>query len=490
MNHSSIVMLSLSRSQTIIRGKKLLLVLDICSYNKGIAGPQDRQIEGIPLYIGAKSSRPSVKSDARSSPHNALRPLAPLYLRWPWTPARKPQVRFGAKLYHFCVFRIWRGGKLAISWSLVDVVQTRRPTQCLVLVARGIKKPLGSAHWRRRDPALRSLVSYPFLYLVLYLCAWVVYVEHSNNPAGCGCAGEVFDGMPHKVSRLEFDAGASPWASLQPDILGVVLRLLPCLADRASVRSVCRHWRAGSRNHALPPPLPLLVLPEFRFSSLSVKGELTPPRRVPVPKEVEADDIRCVGSFGEWLMGVTPSKERSDEYYRDSDGECFLVNVFSLKVIRLPQLSSMRYNFSAYSLKTLRVINGLSEVHFGANDMYTMSLCGAVLSASPDSGSKYIVAASSNHQGLEKIALWQPGMTSWHVCSGVDIDGPKDLAFFQGKLYVLLRYRPRLFAFELEEDDRGFMVSRVQCCLTELLHDHSFQAGGALNMVVWRGSYY
>ncbi|KAK3118840.1 hypothetical protein QOZ80_9BG0709140 [Eleusine coracana subsp. coracana] len=116
-----------------------------------------------------------------------------------------------------------------------------------------------------------------------------------------------------------------------------------------------------------------------------------------------------------------------------------------------------------------------------------MSFYGAVLSASPDLGSKYIVAASSNHKEHETLALWQPGMMSWHVCSGVDIDGPKDLTFFQGKLYVLMRYRPHLFAFELEEDDHGFVVSRVQCCLTELLHEHSFQAGGALNMVVWRG---
>uniref|UniRef100_A0A0A9BEF6 KIB1-4 beta-propeller domain-containing protein n=1 Tax=Arundo donax TaxID=35708 RepID=A0A0A9BEF6_ARUDO len=149
----------------------------------------------------------------------------------------------------------------------------------------------------------------------------------------------------------------------------------------------------------------------------------------------------------------------------------------------------MCYNFSAYSHKTLRVINGFGEVHFTANDLYTMSFCKVALSASPDSGSKYIVAASSDHKGALELALWQLGMMLWHVCSGVDIDGPKDLAFYQGKLYVLLRHKIRLFAFVLEEDDCGFMVSRVECCLTELPRHHPFQEGGAIscNMVVWRG---
>lgn len=71
------------------------------------------------------------------------------------------------------------------------------------------------------------------------------------------------------------------------------------------------------------------MLPGFKFSSLSDKGDLMPVRCVPVPKEVAADDLRCVGSFHGWLVGVTPNKDRSDEYNRDADGDCFLVNVLS-----------------------------------------------------------------------------------------------------------------------------------------------------------------
>ncbi|OEL23957.1 hypothetical protein BAE44_0015024 [Dichanthelium oligosanthes] len=309
--------------------------------------------------------------------------------------------------------------------------------------------------------------------------------------SGCDGSGVMFDGMPQTGSRSEFDAGAgvSLWAGLQADILGVVLRFLPCLADRASVRSVCRHWRAAAQGHLLPPPLPILVLPEFKFSSLSEKGELMPVRRVPVPKEVPADGLRCVGSFDGWLVAVTPSKDCSDRFYRDADGECFLVNAFSRKVIRLPQLCNMHYNPAYYSIKILPVVNGICDVHFGANETYKLSLCQVALSDSPDSGSKYIVAANSEHKCASVLALWQPGMMLWHVCSGFDIDGPKDLAFYQGKLYVLVRFRTSLLTFELDEDDRGFMVSRVELCLRELPCNHPFQESGPVysNMVVWRG---
>jgi hypothetical protein len=105
--------------------------------------------------------------------------------------------------------------------------------------------------------------------------------------------------------------------------------------------------------HVLPPPLLILVLPEFKFSSLSDRGELMPVRRVPVPKEVAADDLRCVGSFDGWLVGVTPSKKRRRGVFRDADGDGFLVNILSRKVICLPQLFNMHYNYSAYLRKTL-----------------------------------------------------------------------------------------------------------------------------------------
>jgi hypothetical protein len=129
----------------------------------------------------------------------------------------------------------------------------------------------------------------------------------------------------------------------------------------------------------------------------------------------------------------------SKDGYRKFDGECFLVNAFSHEVVRLPHLSTFSH-LSAYSRKALPVIpvnSGFGEVYFTTGDIYTMLLRKVVLSASPDSGSKCVVAASSYHGITHTLALWQAGMKAWHFCDGVPVAGPKELAVHQGKLYVL-----------------------------------------------------
>ena len=90
-----------------------------------------------------------------------------------------------------------------------------------------------------------------------------------------------------------------------------------------------------------------------------------------------------------------------------------------------------------------RFFNGTKE-----QESWLLLLC-AVLSASPRSGSNYIVAAlSCCHRGAPGLALWQPGMTSWYLCRSARIDSfSGDLAFYQGKLYVVRKSRPRIFAF-------------------------------------------
>ncbi|KAJ1276131.1 hypothetical protein BS78_05G190600 [Paspalum vaginatum] len=273
------------------------------------------------------------------------------------------------------------------------------------------------------------------------------------------------------------------------DILGVVLRFLPRLVDSASAQSVCRHRCAIGRSQVLPPPLPLLALPKFRFSSLSGRRGLTSARRIiPMPKEVaSAADLRCVGSCEGWLAVVNESKDH-----------CFLVKAFSPEVVQLPQLSSY-FNPSTSTSKILPIINGFSQVtevvRFNANGRYVLPVPKVVLSSSLDSRSKYIVAACSASEDFEPqlhIALWQPGMRSWHICDGYILNGLKDLAFYKGKLYILQRSQPDLYAFELEEGDRGIVVSRVECCMSMLNFPHPLQlgiVGGSMscNIVVWRG---
>ncbi|KAM0918003.1 hypothetical protein ACQ4PT_009375 [Festuca glaucescens] len=299
-------------------------------------------------------------------------------------------------------------------------------------------------------------------------------------------AGEVFEQRPPRLDAgHELVPEAAPWADIQPDMLQLVLRSLPCLADRARVRSICHHWRTIACSHGVAPPLPLLMLPKFRFSGLSSEGALTAVRHLPLPQEFLADDIRWVGSFEGWL-GVQPSK-----YYKRADGKCFLLNAFSHQVVHLPHLSAFNFfNYSGYTTSTLPIINGSGVLYcFVSAREYLMLFSNVVLSASPDPGSKCIVAATSGRDAnTTKLALWRHGMRSWCVCQCDSFFGPHDLAFYQGKLYMLSRSGPilRLFAFEIKEDDRGIMVSRVEHCMTEPLACSEYVSQN-YNLVEWRG---
>ncbi|KAK3120193.1 hypothetical protein QOZ80_9AG0683440 [Eleusine coracana subsp. coracana] len=270
--------------------------------------------------------------------------------------------------------------------------------------------------------------------------------------SGAGTASKVFDERLQE-ERPKFDSEPS-WAGLQADALGVVLRFLPLKADRSRLRSVCRNWRAAASGHAVPPPLPMLVLPRFRFSSLSPRGALTAARQAWMPPEVAPDHVHCVGSSGEWLVGA-----------RQAFGECFLVNAFSQKLVNLPCLSDSGYRCSLYSLHKV------------------------ALSALPDSGSECIVAAFGFRGSNPELSLWKPGMMSWHVCRDALIAGHVDIVFYQGKLYMLWRFTPCLFSFELRVDKHGVSVTRVEDCLIESLLPKPLRHNDIVscNIVVWRG---
>ena len=60
----------------------------------------------------------------------------------------------------------------------------------------------------------------------------------------------------------------------------------------------------------------------------------------------------------------------------------------------------------------------------------------------------WLLCLATAHRGAPGLALWQPGMTSWYLCRSARIDSfSGDLAFYQGKLYVVRKSRPRIFAF-------------------------------------------
>jgi hypothetical protein len=116
-----------------------------------------------------------------------------------------------------------------------------------------------------------------------------------------------------------------------------------------------------------------------------------------------------------------------------------------------------------------------------------MVLRNAVLSASPNSTSKCIVAAFSFCRSTPELVLCQPGLALWYVCRGACIAGGNDLAFYQGKLYMLWRFAPRLFALDLRENEHGVSVSRVEPCEIDPLLYHNHCGMLRCNILAWRG---
>lgn len=272
------------------------------------------------------------------------------------------------------------------------------------------------------------------------------------------------------------------WADLPADILGLIVSRLPRVDDRARLRSVCRAGRAAARVYGRPPPpLPLLVLSDFSFSALCAGGAMTGTRRIPLPSQEMAAGVRCVGSSDGWLVGVQLNEGR---YFGDS--QCFLMNAFYQDVVRLPPPSVNTHSLDAFS-KSLPIANGSGAVQCTVNGArYVMSFCKVLLSSSPDHDGNCIVAAFSVHRSTASLALWRPGMASWCVCQGGCISKFSDIALYQGKVYMFSKVTTNLFVFDISEDERGLMVSRVERCVTEL-PDVKDSYGQRWNLVEWRG---
>lgn len=106
------------------------------------------------------------------------------------------------------------------------------------------------------------------------------------------------------------------WADLPADLAGRVLRLLPAYVDRACFAAVCPQRRAAARQLPLPPPLPLLALPNGTFYSL------------PYGKSFRFPGYKTA-ACGSWLV------------FSRNDG-CFLVDPFVGATVTLPPLSRVR----------------------------------------------------------------------------------------------------------------------------------------------------
>ncbi|XP_044346841.1 F-box protein At2g26160 isoform X1 [Triticum aestivum] len=219
---------------------------------------------------------------------------------------------------------------------------------------------------------------------------------------------------PMTAEKKPHSQPALSWSSIPLDLAGLVLRLLPTYADRARFASVCPQWRAtAKREQLLPPPLPLLALPDNTFYSLPY----TKPFRFP-----GCGFAGYQSACGNWLV-----------FPRD-DG-CFLVNPFSRETVTLPPLSSVR-------LRPANAVAKWSEegtvkyaapyttwMHINTSEKLHIS---KLILCSPN-----LVAALVGIGHTSQILMCQPGALSWSVRAYDRCKRFEDMSFYQGKLYAI-----------------------------------------------------
>ncbi|CAN6208781.1 unnamed protein product [Urochloa humidicola] len=206
---------------------------------------------------------------------------------------------------------------------------------------------------------------------------------------------------------------SSHWSDIRPELLALVLRSLPSLADRVRLRAVCHPWRYNARLEVLPPPLPWMGLLDGTFLSI-LGGEI---HHMPV-----LDGASCHGSMDNWLFFV------------HNDGGCSLMNPFSKATLQLPNLTAIWHHEMRYA-------------YIGHSLVYKLVVPSSV-SLTPDS---LVVALVTDSYFSGTICICQPYIAT---VSNKDIKNIVDVAFFDGKLYVL-NLDEHLFVLEIGMGHNG-----------------------------------
>uniref|UniRef100_A0ACD5XW78 Uncharacterized protein n=1 Tax=Avena sativa TaxID=4498 RepID=A0ACD5XW78_AVESA len=222
-------------------------------------------------------------------------------------------------------------------------------------------------------------------------------------------------------------AESRPWSDLQPELLGLVLRRLPSLADRVRLRAVCHPWRSNSMFQSLPLPFPWLALPDGTFLSIP-SGEI---HRISVP-----EGTCCHGSIDNWL------------FLMHNDDACSLMNPFSKTSLKLPKLAKVRKRKIYYP-------------DYEFNPIFYKLVVPSPLDISPCSLLAAMIMDEGNYGTL---CISQPPVT---IDSFRDDKHPVrhlgDVAFFDGKLYVLGGFDGLFF---VELDDIGILS--MECIIDSL----------------------
>lgn len=194
-------------------------------------------------------------------------------------------------------------------------------------------------------------------------------------------------------------AQSRPWSDLQPELLGLVLKRLPSLADRVRLRAVCYPWRSNSMLQTLPLPFPWLTLPNGTFLSIP-GGEV---HRLPVP-----DGSSCQGAIDNWL------------FIMSSDDTCTLMNPFSKTTLELPNLVTVWRRKVLHESDPKQLLYKLV-----APSALDLSLGSPVAALIIDSNVRTLCISQPPIVTYSFRGYRQPLQHLW------------DVAFFDGKLYVV-----------------------------------------------------
>ncbi|KAF8673237.1 hypothetical protein HU200_048789 [Digitaria exilis] len=230
------------------------------------------------------------------------------------------------------------------------------------------------------------------------------------------------------------------WLDIPVELAGMVLGRLPAHVDRVRFAAVCPQWRLAAQHGGLPPPMPLLLLPDSTVYSLPGSGPFHFPS--------------CAGytdACGDWLV------------FSGEDG-CFLRDPFSNATVTLPPLSRFRVQYVGHES-----VLSADELHCASMEMGEELVASKIIFCSP-----HLVAAivKLRIEGPTRIAVCQPGATSyWSV--RVDLWWVPlflDIVFYQGKLYSVTSI-DRLFAVDISVDHSTGdpSVSQFQELISDML---------------------
>jgi hypothetical protein len=225
------------------------------------------------------------------------------------------------------------------------------------------------------------------------------------------------------------------WSELPPELLGLILKRLPSLADRVRLRAVCHLWRFNAQLQPPPPPLPWLSLLDGTFLSIP-DGKIF---QIPIP-----DGACCCGSVLNWL------------FLMQSDGRCSLMNPFSNATLDLPDLGTI-----------------WRRDWFNAKDrfkpLFYKLVVPSPLDISPDSIVAVLITDDGNYR---TICICQPPIATdlYRGKHGDPLYLLDEIEFFGGKMYGTA-FRDKLLIIEIADGlENEPMISSAQCIIDSTDH--------------------